>query len=449
MGTSILTNTQSMAALQTLRSINESLDTTQSRISTGKKVNSASDNAAYWSIATTMKSDNQSLSAVSDALGLGASTVDVGYTALNSTIDSLNDIKSRLVTAKQPGVDKSKIQSELDSLTSTIKSTSESASFSGSNLLSIDSTDGDTKQSIVSSLSRTNGEISLDTIDIDTKDTALFDANENASGLLQKGKDVANVSNLGIAIKTGNGSDADRDADPAVDAMGASISFDASGIAGNGNSVTLSGKDTIEFDLSVNGSTKTVKIDAATVNAALGNDANGTIDSKDDIKSVLAQAIGDAGFTVGDGSSNDVKLEISSDNVNITTNATGAKTSIKSTAATSSSNGQFLTAGLDDINVTNASGDDIDNYIHDVDTMIQSVTSAASSLGSTKTQIDNQGDFVSNLMDSIDTGVGRLVDANMNQESTKLKALQTQQQLGIQALSIANSSSQQILSLFR
>ena len=52
-------------------------------------------------------------------------------------------------------------------------------------------------------------------------------------------------------------------------------------------------------------------------------------------------------------------------------------------------------------------------------------------------------------MDAIDRGVGQLVDADMNEESTKLQALQVQQQLGVQALSIANSSSQTILSLFR
>ena len=60
-----------------------------------------------------------------------------------------------------------------------------------------------------------------------------------------------------------------------------------------------------------------------------------------------------------------------------------------------------------------------------------------------------QNNFVTDLMGTIDKGVGRLVDADMNEESTKLKALQTQQQLGIQALSIANSNSDNILQLFR
>jgi flagellin len=84
-----------------------------------------------------------------------------------------------------------------------------------------------------------------------------------------------------------------------------------------------------------------------------------------------------------------------------------------------------------------------------VDSMFTQMTDAASNLGAVNKRISMQEDFVSNLMDSIDKGVGRLVDADMNEESTRLKALQTQQQLGIQALSIANSNSQNVLSLFR
>ena len=60
-----------------------------------------------------------------------------------------------------------------------------------------------------------------------------------------------------------------------------------------------------------------------------------------------------------------------------------------------------------------------------------------------------QKTFTTSLMDSIERGVGQLVDADMNKESTRLQALQVQQQLGIQALSIANANSQSILSLFR
>ena len=77
------------------------------------------------------------------------------------------------------------------------------------------------------------------------------------------------------------------------------------------------------------------------------------------------------------------------------------------------------------------------------------MTDAATALGASKARIGIQQDFVKSLMDAIDRGVGQLVDADMNEESTKLQALQVKQQLGIQALSIANTSSQSILSLFR
>jgi flagellin len=60
-----------------------------------------------------------------------------------------------------------------------------------------------------------------------------------------------------------------------------------------------------------------------------------------------------------------------------------------------------------------------------------------------------QNTFISKLTDTLDRGIGRLVDADMEEESARLSALQVQQQLGVQALSIANSSAQGILSLFR
>ena len=79
---------------------------------------------------------------------------------------------------------------------------------------------------------------------------------------------------------------------------------------------------------------------------------------------------------------------------------------------------------------------------------IQTVIAAEESRKAGK-RIDLQSEFVSNLSDAIERGISELVDADMNEESTKLQALQVQQQLGIQALSIANSGSQNILSLFR
>jgi flagellin len=84
-----------------------------------------------------------------------------------------------------------------------------------------------------------------------------------------------------------------------------------------------------------------------------------------------------------------------------------------------------------------------------LDEMQQKVISAGAYLGSLRSRIAMQEAFGNSLADSLDRGVGRLVDANMSEASSRLKALQVQQQLATQSLSIANSDAQNILSLFR
>jgi flagellin len=88
-----MTNASALTALQSLATTNKMLETTQARISTGYRVATATDNAAYWSIATTMRSDKSSLSVVQDALGLGAGKVDTAYSALEKAIETVNEIK--------------------------------------------------------------------------------------------------------------------------------------------------------------------------------------------------------------------------------------------------------------------------------------------------------------------------------------------------------------------
>jgi flagellin len=84
-----------------------------------------------------------------------------------------------------------------------------------------------------------------------------------------------------------------------------------------------------------------------------------------------------------------------------------------------------------------------------IDTQMDTVTSYAAELGAVGTRLELQQDFTSKLVDSLNEGVGALVDADLDEESARLQALQVQQQLGIQALSIANQSPQSILSLFQ
>ena len=84
-----------------------------------------------------------------------------------------------------------------------------------------------------------------------------------------------------------------------------------------------------------------------------------------------------------------------------------------------------------------------------VEALIETATQGAAALGASAKRIEDQGEFVGKLMDAMKSGIGTLVDADMEEASARLQALQVQQQLGVQSLSIANQSPQTILSLFR
>jgi flagellin-like hook-associated protein FlgL len=199
------------------------------------------------------------------------------------------------------------------------------------------------------------------------------------------------------------------------------------------------------------------------VDAALGT-TDGLVSNAADLAKVVNHALGTAnvtGVTASEGTGTDAgKLVFTG-----TTTGTTATIDISNAASDDGASGTIAGAtgmfadlsatgaatggGIMDIDITNASAADLTAYTNRVEAMSAKVTTAAANLGSVKSRIDMQQDFVKNLMDAVDRGVGALVDADMSEESTRLQALQTQQQLGIQALSIANSNSQSILSLFR
>ncbi|RWD60411.1 MAG: flagellin, partial [Mesorhizobium sp.] len=172
---SIMTNSAALTALQSLNNTNKQLEMTQSRISTGYRVATASDNAAYWSIATSMKSDNKALSAVQDSLGLGAGKVDTAYTAINNVKDQVDLIKSKLVTARGASQeDQQKIATEIKAIQDQIKSSVTNANFAGSNLLQNDGTVA-SDLNIVASYNRTGATVTIDTITVKSADTQVLD----------------------------------------------------------------------------------------------------------------------------------------------------------------------------------------------------------------------------------------------------------------------------------
>ncbi|KQW31731.1 flagellin [Rhizobium sp. Root274] len=393
--TSILTNVAAMAALSTLRSIDSSMEETQGRVSSGLKVGAASDNAAYWSIATTMRSDNMALSAVSDALGLGAAKVDTAYSGMDSAIEVVKEIKAKLVAATEDGVDKDKIQEEITQLQDQLTSIAEAASFSGENWLQADLTAGtDLAKSVVASFVRDDsGNVSVKKVDYTLSTTnVLFDTGGD-TGILDG---TTSIDGNGISVDVNvNGTiaayDVVRYTTAEVVADGAT--FDTDGIAASGGTV----------------SDGYVKVDDDTWVAAIDQSTDTTVE-------IFTEDSGGAVWAIDTANTSTATLSTSVSAFTITNTTT--------------------TSQLDDL-------------IQMVDDALTSMTSAAAAIGSISSRIETQTEFVASLSDSIDSGVGRLVDADMNEESTRLKALQTQQQLAISSLSIANSSSESVLSLFR
>ncbi|KQQ79759.1 flagellin [Aureimonas sp. Leaf324] len=271
--TSVNFNAAATSALRTLQQSNSLLDATQNRISTGLKIGQAKDNAAYWSISTTMKSDNKALGTVKDALGLGAGTVDTAYQGLDAARAQLDDMKAKLTSALNPSVDRAAVQNDIDAYLSSLKSIASSSVFSGENWLSVNSgVDGYSSQKqVVASYARAaDGTVSIDTIGIDTSTIALFDANANGNGIISSqavltagGKELDFGGNAASGLAPAlNGLDtatakAGLDVGTAEKAKVSLGTFSMGGVDKN---------DRLSFDLSVDGSaTKTITVKLSTL----------------------------------------------------------------------------------------------------------------------------------------------------------------------------------------
>ncbi|HEX8472364.1 MAG TPA: flagellin [Brevundimonas sp.] len=276
MSNSVLTNSAAAIALQNLSATNSKLTTTQGRISTGLKVQGAKDNAAIWAIAQKQRADVGSLSAVKSSLDRATSIADVALSAGETVSDLLNQLREKVVAAKDSSLktqSRQLLDGDFKALLKAISSAVENASFDGGNIL--------------------NG----------SQPTGLkFLANADASAF-----------------------------------------------------VTLSGKN-----LSLSGS-------------------------------ILSLGLSDSLLT-------------------------------------------FTSAGT---------------ALTKLDSSITAVNAALGAIGAQAKQIQAHNTFVSKLSDTLESGIGNLVDADLAKESARLQALQVQQQLGAQSLSIANQSPQVILSLFQ
>ncbi|WP_380055190.1 flagellin [Falsihalocynthiibacter sp. SS001] len=503
---SILTNTGAMVALQTLKGVNANMATTQNEISTGKSVSSAKDNSAVWAISKVMEADVNGFKAISDSLSLGESTVAVARQASETVTGLLTDIKGKIVAAQEENVDRTKIQTDISALRDQITAVVGAAQFNGLNLIQ-----GTDEVNILSSLDRSSdGTVSASNITIERQDQSTTagtygsgtDISANASisggatavantantavatfGATWAANDTATLTVAGVELGfTAKGTDP---ADVASYFEGAinGLGLDGVTASSSGGALTISSTRAFEgLDVAVSATTAgdgTGQITAANGTTGL-TDASATIEQRAEtvaFSTVAAVKDGDSyKVTVGsssynyiagknetmedvakglktaidggdiDGITTKVSQDATTKQWSLSIDNSGSSLALARTAneGGTASGGLF---GLDKIDVRSDAG--ASSALDSIETLIQSSIDAGANFGSAEARIENQSDFIGKLTDSLKSGIGTLVDADMEEVSARLTALQTQQQLSIQSLSIANQAPQSILSLFR
>lgn len=275
-----------------------------------------------------MKSDDKAMAAVGDSLSIADALVDTAYTGTKAVIGYVNEIKARLVSAREPGVDRDKVGKEITELKSQIVSTIKSSSFNGQNWLY----DG-------------------------TSNTGPVTDNQLTAAFVRGANNVVGVGTL-----------------------------------------------TVKAPINASGGAGMLISDRADFNGLLT------------LRKSVSQGDGFGGTT------------------------TKNYFLIRSQAGSAGN----------EVTLSNSTADvDVDGMVSAIDYYAETLTDYAADLGAAKSRIALQTKFNNDLRDAVHIGVGKLIDADMDSESAKLKATQTQKQLGIQALSIANSAGDSVLSLFR
>jgi flagellin len=319
----------------------------------------------------------------------------------------LDQMKGKIVAAQEDNVDRAKIQADVDALRNQIVTVVDAASFNGLNLLKGDNTSMNV--SVLASLNRS--------------------ATQTVS--------ASNITFSRQSLEVGTAGAAATKTAAAIDAAAAVLT--SAGGAGDVASTRYSVGDKLALQLTNSagqGVILSYAIVAADVDAAA-----------DTVTTVFATAA--AAFTT----------QLTAANAAGTFDSTGitlaAATNTITYADTAAQLNTVTTRGVEGgglgplalIDVSTKGG--AKAALTEIETLIQSSITAAAAFGSAQGRIQTQSEYVSKIMDGLTSGIGALVDADMEEASAKLQALQVQQQLGIQALSIANQAPQNILALFR
>ena len=371
---SILTNNSAMVALDTLRNINKNLATVQNEISTGKKVSSAKDNASIWAISTVMSTDVESFKTISDSLNLGSSTVGVARSAAEAVTENLQSIKNLIVSAQQSNVDRDKIQTDIDELTKGIQTIVGAAQFNGLNLI-----DGSSSADVdfLASLDRSSsGSVSASYISVERADLSLSNSATAATFGTTAVTDTTIINNGGTA-------------------------------AGTAKTVANAGSTAISIATVADGYSYRIVLDDSAGTNSVGQRTfeyvAGTDDSAESVAANLSNQI--STFLAATG---DTNYSVSrTDDVLTITNNSGAAVDITTESANDGTAGTSVggLGNLATVDVTTDAG--AAAALTAIEGLLQTSIDAAAALGSSQKRIENQGEFVNNLVDAMTTGILR------------------------------------------
>ncbi|AXS41218.1 flagellin [Breoghania sp. L-A4] len=485
--------TLSAGVRQNLLSLQNTADlmaTTQNRLATGKKVNSALDNPTNFFTASSLQSRSNDLSQLMDGMSNGIKTLEAADNGLTSITKTLESMKSTLSQARQ---DKSFETSSFTIDSATIgTATAETLSISGGAVgttpvdVALNTADvaataatltgaGGTDLSVADpDLSALAGEtltlsdgtntVAYTFTGSATGQKAALESALSASGFTTAGTagglDVSRADGANVTVTTTNASvdaviglannDVSVDGvagttgtvktvDELVTAINADSSLAGAVRASNDNGkLRIENQSTQDLTLTgtgtggIDGSAGTSTIDGNSVRADLSTQFN-------ELRDQLDKLSDDASF-------NGINL-LRGDNLKLTFNETST-----STIDIQTKNGETVnsaTLGINDIDAVDLDSDaNIDSLVSGVKEALNSVRSQSSAFGSNLSIVENRQDFTKMMMNTLQTGADNLVLADGNEEAANMLALQTRQQLSSTALSLASQADQAPLRLF-
>ena len=401
--------TLSAATRQNLLSLQDTaqlMATTQNRLATGKTVNSALDNPTNFFTSQALDGRSSSLNTLLDGISNGIQSIQAanqGITSIQKLVDQAKSIANQALSTQL-------------STTGTAANTYSASTASQTVLLTINGTSVSATVAASSSISAT----------VAALNSAVSSASTASSGSFGAGA-IFSVDSTGTKIVLNAQADVEFQNSGSQTALGFTASATTASTYGTAASTVVSS------DLSISGTAQ---------RASLANQYNNLLNQ-------ITQLAGDASY-------NGVNLIAGKGNdLNIKFNDTGSSTlNVASVDATASGLGLSSITSSNNSSSQNGLGNfllnsDVNKTLATLTSAGNTLTSAASSLGSNLSVVQNRQDFSKQLINVLQTGSANLTNADLNQEAANSQALSTRQSMGISALSLANSAQQGVLQLLR